>query len=391
MIFKNCQQPMKKNAKKQRNQGDLIEASKAFDKNSLTSHGQTSDNAELHKVDYHALYGIPKRISGTIQSLNNKVNIAVDAEIRVPNQPLPIVRVIPIGFSQEQVYDLRNRLAGDKKMIARSNNKETISETERSTTKQISSSLYFCKGESTTKFQLDWKGVYMTYYLHATDPIPETAKPYVTKTPAQMKECVDSILEKIGLTGRFAINDIVLYPYIDDQTEDLLGYMYHVYCSRFIDGVPVCKSTDVNMGLYAMEKQIASEWLYETFEIGFDSEGNEGIFWESPVEIQEVLKTNCHLQPFSFIRTVMESQLPMLLSQQASGEHVKKCTANIYRVDLGLWRIREKSNNATGVLVPAYCFYMEILYEYDNEREKWNDTLIINAVDGSIIDPWKEH
>ena len=52
------------------------------------------------------------------------------------------------------------------------------------------------------------------------------------------------------------------------------------------------------------------------------------------------------------------------------------------------------------ILVLIFCFTacstsekneVEILYEYDNEREKWNDTLIINAVDGSIIDPWKEH
>ena len=414
--------------------------------------------------------------------------IVIDAEIRVPDQPMPIVRAVPVDFSQELVSDLWNRLVGDKEMYIQQSgetkqsiaeeirfwtgvldgtivkdmyspdeareklpklqeryrnapdagplqradgtltveamedengnvvahrtvldaqesnygavfnvqnsydNKETIRQTDGAITVLKNASLRYSSGEGRTDYQLDWKGLYKTFWLKASDPIPEEAKQYVQMTPGEIQERADALLAKMGLNGQFAVFEIVLFPFINDLTDELVGYQYHVYCTRLVNGVPVCKSQDVEMNLYQLESLVAPQWIYECFEIGFDEAGNESAFWWSPIETQEVIEPNCRLQPFSEIQSVMESRLPMLLERRASNATVKTCTVNIYRIDLGLWRIREKNTVEMGLLVPVYCFYMEIRYQDEDENEIWTerttDTLIINAVDGTLIDPW---
>lgn len=483
-----CQPTPEEDAVKQKNQDAMIEMARNGEAVTVEIQTAEKDGMEPPKLDYRTMYGIPERLNRELSGLSDKVKITVDAEIRVPDQPIPIVRAVPVDFSQELVYDLWNRLVGDKEMYVRQygetkqsiaeeirfwtgildgsivkdmyspeeapeklkqlqeryqtapdaeppkradgtltidamqdehgnvvahrtmleaeeinhgaafvvqnnyDNKETIRETDGALTVLKGASLDFSAGGSRAVFERDWKGLYKTFSLKSSDPIPEEAKQYVQRTPAQIQERADAMLAKMGLVGKFAVNEIVLYPGIDDQTDELKGYQYHVYCTRLVNGVPVCKTQDVEMRLYQPENLMAPEWIYECFEIGFDGEGNESVFWWSPIETQEVIEPNCRLHPFSEIQSVMESRLPMLLERRASDALVKNCAVNVHRIDLGLWRIREKNTVETGMLVPVYCFYMDIRYEkeYGNETwtEKTTDTLIINAVDGTVIDPW---
>ena len=58
-------------------------------------------------------------------------------------------------------------------------------------------------------------------------------------------------------------------------------------------------------------------------------------------------------------------------------------------IELGLWRIREKNNIDAGLLVPVYCFYLDLTYrDSDGDDSRDTDILIINAVDGTVIDPY---
>lgn len=483
-----CVPTPEEDAVKQKNQDAMIEMARGEETVTVESQSSTDGKTEIPKLDFRTMYGIPEHLSKELPGLSDKVKIVIDAEIRVPDQPMPIVRAVPVDFSQELVSDLWNRLVGDKEMYLQQNgetkqsiaeeirfwtgildgtivkdmyspdeareklpklqeryrnapdagplqradgtltveamedengdvvahrtvlhaqesnhgavfnvqnsydNKETIRQTDGAITVLKNASLRYSSGEGRTDYQLDWKGLYKTFSLKASDPIPEEAKQYVQMTPGEIQERADALLAKMGLNGQFAVFEIVLFPFINDLTDELVGYQYHVYCSRLVNGVPVCKSQDVEMNLYQLENLMAPQWIYECFEIGFDEAGNESVFWWSPIETQEVIEPNCRLQPFSEIQSVMESRLPMLLERRASNATVKTCTVNIYRIDLGLWRIREKNTVETGLLVPVYCFYMEIRYQDEDENEIWTerttDTLIINAVDGTLIDPW---
>jgi hypothetical protein len=73
-------------------------------------------------------------------------------------------------------------------------------------------------------------------------------------------------------------------------------------------------------------------------------------------------------------------------------------------VQLGLYRVREQNSFDTGLLVPAWFFTGTLTYSESVQAERlqigfqdWetfrfdslNPLLIVNAVDGSIIDPQK--
>ena len=478
-----CQPTPEVDAVRQKNQEAMLEMARGEETDTVENQNVPESGAALPTLDYYALYGIPEHLSEEISGLSDKVKIVVDADVNVPDRPMPIVRAVPTDFSQEQVYDLWNRLVGDRKLFIRDeketketiksqiercmeilngpekndyepgeieqrledlkarfndapdaepakeadgtliigemrddrgrvvahrselkayepggglnftvqnsfDNKETIRESDGAITVLKNASFDWRFGTEKHPFDRDWRGQYTSYSLKASDPLPDEAQAYIRSTPADMQARTDAILEQMGLTGSFAVNEITLYPCLDPWTEELIGYGYQVNCTRLVNGVPVCTNNGLQMNLFSMEDMTAPEWLYEYFYLWLDDGDGANLHWMQPVEIQEVIQQNCHLLPFSEIWSVVESRLPMLLERRASSERVLNCTANIHRVDLGLWRIREKNTIETGLLVPVYCFYMDLWYEQDFGNEKTSDVLIVNAVDGTVIDPW---
>ena len=66
-------------------------------------------------------------------------------------------------------------------------------------------------------------------------------------------------------------------------------------------------------------------------------------------------------------------------------------------VQLGLFRIREKNDMEHGLLVPCWMFRGKLLFDPDRVTQGYPrgidydmfPLMIINAIDGSIIDPMK--
>ena len=110
------------------------------------------------------------------------------------------------------------------------------------------------------------------------------------------------------------------------------------------------------------------------------------------METDECLVEDSTLLPFSEIMDTVEKRLPLLLDEYARKDQLGEegLTVDINRVDLGLWRIREKDSVETGLLVPAWCFYldMDIHTEHYDGGRRPEDLLILNAVNGTLIDPW---
>ena len=72
-------------------------------------------------------------------------------------------------------------------------------------------------------------------------------------------------------------------------------------------------------------------------------------------------------------------------------------TLKLTRVQLGLFRIREQNSMDGGLLVPVWYISSDRFvpdpnapgYRADRTFEPQEPLLILNAVDGSVIDPWK--
>ena len=481
-----CQPTPETDAVRQKNQDAMIEMARGEGTDTVENQNAAEGEKELPTLDYRTMYGIPEHLTEEFPGLSDKVKIIVDADINVPDQPLPIVRAVPTDFSQELIYDLWHRLVGDREMLIRDeketkesikaqleywvevlnspevndyepgeveqrvkdlqarfndapdgeppkeadgtlivgemrdsrgrviahrtelqayepgdglrfnvqNNydlRETVYESDGAYCVMKNAGFCYEIGERTGVYTLDFTcGTY--YSLHADDPIPDAAKDHVRTTPAEIQKRADDLLEQMGLSGQFAASEIKLHAGVDPWTREPNGcYVYRVTCSRLVNGVPIC-AKDVGMNLYVPEDMTAPEWVYEGFHMQFDDGGWVFVDWYAPIETQEVIQADCRLLPFSEIQGVMKSRLPMLLGRTTSDQSVKSCTASIRRIDLGLWRIREKNTIETGLLVPVYCFCMDLLWEkeYDGRTStvKAADVLIVNAVDGTVIDPW---
>ncbi|MBR4907236.1 MAG: hypothetical protein IKZ44_10360 [Clostridia bacterium] len=474
-----CQPTPETDAVRQKNQDAMIEMARGEDVVQNASGGE--EDKELPTLDYRILYGIPEHLTEEFPGLSDKVKIVVDADINVPDQPLPIVRAVPTDFSQELVYDLWHRLVGDRKMLidderetkesikaqleywvnvlnspevhdyepgeveqmvkdlqTRFNDapdgeppkeadgtlvigelrdshgnviahrtelqayevggvsfnlqnsfdlKETVYESDGAYCMMNNAALTYATSDQTPHAQ-DSSGTLASFHLNPGDPIPEQAKAYIHSTPAEIRARADALLEQMGISDEYAVSAIELEPDADPYEHGkLIGYAYRVDCVRTVYGVPVGNEMALGMNLYWPEDMMAPAWLYENFYIWMDDSDEMRFFWSSPIETQDTVQPNCHLLPFSEIQSVMESRLPMLLNRKASQEYVKSCTALIHRIDLCLWRIREKNTVETGLLVPVYCLYMDIRYEQEYNRNE-EDILIINAVDGTVIDPY---
>jgi hypothetical protein len=483
-----CQPTPETDAVRQKNQDAMLELARGEGTDTVENQNVPEADPDLPALDYHTMYGIPEHLDLEFSGLSDKVKIVVDADVTVPEQPMPIVRTVPTDFSQEQVYDFWQRLVGDRKLFIRDeketkesiksqiercmeildgpekndyepgeieqrledlkarfndapdgeapkeadgtlitgemrdnrgrvvahrtelqaydpvdiyggirfnvqNNydlQETIQESDGAICVMKNASFSYEIGERMNEqYVIDYDNPHFS--LRADDPIPAEAAERVQTTPAEIRKRVDDVLEQMGLAGTFAVSEIGLYPGVDPWTRELNGYYeYRVALARLVNGVPTCPN-GVNMNLYWPEDMTAPDWIYEDFEIWLSDDWIR-VHWYAPIETQEVLEPSCRLLPFSEIRSILESRLPMLLERKASNEDVKTCTATVRRINLGLWRIREKNSIETGLLVPVYCFYMDLASEHEYDGRAWTerstDALLINAVDGTVIDPW---
>ncbi len=108
---------------------------------------------------------------------------------------------------------------------------------------------------------------------------------------------------------------------------------------------------------------------------------------------------NTPLLPYDEIVEILKAQVNRVFSWD---DH-QDGTLLIDDVQLGLMRIREKNNMESGLLIPVWYFTGAFQYadryaearlkkgfsEHQAQQQDYNDfpLLVINAIDGSIIDP----
>ena len=159
-------------------------------------------------------------------------------------------------------------------------------------------------------------------------------------------------------------------------------------------------ATGVGLGYLPMSSRdettnVSRSWQQEYIMGVVNDGGVLNLNWMSPLTVTEVVTEHANLLPFSEIETVAQRQINRKLSYE--GE--ENGTLEVTGVRLGLLYTMEQNVQEGGLLVPAWIF-LKAQEVNENQKKLWNgdpstldyDSLnplvIINAVDGTIIDPF---
>ncbi len=217
---------------------------------------------------------------------------------------------------------------------------------------------------------------------------PETL--LLSVTPKSAREQAEALLKECGVTD-MRFDSIALYtnrqpvsPEWQDAEEAYASYSperqaYSVRFLREVNSVPV-------EGYFGSSQSVIDgaeygrEWSYEVLEIAVDDSGILSVEWVGPLKPAEVETDHAALLPFSEIDAIFRKMLPIKYFSINSDIDF---SIRIDRVRLCMWRIIDKESYTRGILAPVWCFYGSV-----NSREtERQPLLIVNAVDGSIIDP----
>ena len=123
------------------------------------------------------------------------------------------------------------------------------------------------------------------------------------------------------------------------------------------------------------------EWHYEVLEVAVDDEGISSVEWIAPLFVEESITDRAALLPFEEVRGIFERMLPIIYTNYRADTDYD---IEISEARLCLWRIFDRDSFTRGILTPVWCFYGQVNGYSDT---MFQPLLILNAVDGSIINP----
>ena len=226
-------------------------------------------------------------------------------------------------------------------------------------------------------------------------------------------------IQKLGETG-FAPS-LVMAGYCEPRGEgsaQIEDYpqCYKILFTRTVEGVPTTyreNKYDLFMQNTSpsnhkneqknTEKQYAPYCPQEYIAMIVRDSGVNYMYWEMPSIQTGMLNKNVSLKPFDeiidrFKTQVLFESFPSL----DEDDSVIKKTLVIDRVELGMMQVRKKDSIATLMMVPTWTFFGKTILKYSepqpggyplNENNEYTSEvpgysyLIINAIDGSIINP----
>lgn len=143
-------------------------------------------------------------------------------------------------------------------------------------------------------------------------------------------------------------------------------------------------------------------WIYERINFWVNDNGILSIQWHSYTTTGEIINDDTGVISFEEAREIFET---MIVTTYGASEgwppSLSKVSIDIDDIALSLVRVREQNaSGRNGIYTPAWVFYGNVKQEhedYDRSSYGWDigsgypftkyPVLIVNAVDGSIIDP----
>ena len=265
---------------------------------------------------------------------------------------------------------------------------------------------FFARDEYPTYWSVDmaregeWGAAWDYGLMERIDPDDyDTPHAGTTMTPNEAAQMLQSVLDPFVKTRVVEIlwGNNASDTYGSDGTKLHWGYVIRL--------MPAYHGTATGMGLGYLHMSsrdpitdMSRNWDQEDIMGAVNEDGIRKLEWRSPLTVTEVVTENATLLPFSEIETIAKRQINRLHSYRGfRGE--ENGTLEVAGVRLGLLYIMEQNVLEGGLLVPVWYFLQadapnEHQKElWPNEIETWNyDTLnplvVINAVDGTVIDPY---
>ena len=228
------------------------------------------------------------------------------------------------------------------------------------------------------------------------DSIDTMAEEKLSYTPQEAQTRAESLLDQLSLP--YSVFDVLL---VADSVKESDGsypdtpseYSYKVRCSRDVHGTGTVLFSVLSL---VSNDDYTGSWAYEQLNITMDDNGVYRIDWVSPYEEQETLIKNASLLPYEdvfkiFSRAITYYQLPV-----DEAADVTNIDIEITDVYLGEQRILEQESIDSGLLIPVWCFFGTVRsvasdgsVQTIDTKVQANPIIVINAIDGTIIDPTK--
>jgi hypothetical protein len=229
------------------------------------------------------------------------------------------------------------------------------------------------------------------------------------------KEALDiavNLIEAIGIADMALYSSDIAIPtkydlWTDDSSVDG-GYIFEF--KRALNGV---SSSDIIYIQEYMEGELGYSpiWKDEKMTIVVNKQGITDFIWQSPSKVVEILNDDVEIMSFKESIGIAMQQMSNSLW---SHDGIINQTLLIDEITLNLARIKIKDSNDEYMLIPVWKFYGENWVKYNREyldhpdapseeRQCINEDgeiyrsntaeghpyLILNAIDGTIIDPYK--
>lgn len=229
----------------------------------------------------------------------------------------------------------------------------------------------------------------------------DTLQPGASVTAQQ---AIDRTLAIVDGFGDFKVIDVQWCNDADhdgDCAKKVRHWFYSVRLSRVFEGACTTTSAAVSYNWEDDNKQddsFVSDWGEEYIAASIGRDGTLLDFsWRNKLKQTEVLSPETPLLPLDEIIELLKAQLNRVFTWE---DHLDG-TIVIDNAELGLMRIREKNNMESGLLVPVWYFTGSFVYAENQAQERLNAGFsdsqahyqeylplhVINAIDGTIIDP----
>ena len=226
------------------------------------------------------------------------------------------------------------------------------------------------------------------------DAVPEG--PGLTATPREAQQRAEALIEQLGLTD-FAVSDIRLVhaPLEADGRTGVPCCLYTVSFARMVNGVPVVRPTYYSSS--GDETEPRPSWHYEELAVTLRNTDLYTFEYGGPLMLGQTLAEDAALLPFDAVMERFDQMIRVkyegILTDPGWG-NIRSIEIEINRIELSLERVAQPDNIDGGLLVPVWSFYGSVLcttpeQTFDHSRGKATPILTMNAVDGTLIDPYK--
>jgi hypothetical protein len=218
-----------------------------------------------------------------------------------------------------------------------------------------------------------------------SDPYPQLACG-IDKEDA--KQEADAFLDSLGIKGVMCAQIQEGFSSdCDSIDQEPFSRGYYLKYSRCSNGVPIIMETGGSV-----DDDYQKPWFPEQLSLIIDDSGVLSFDWQSPYTQPETISQDGKIMPVDDIKGVFEKMIIVINDWvNAQGGTENHLTIDIDGMELGLIRVVSKDNAQEGLLVPAWVFYGSKIYRGSAggilpDREP---QIVINAVDGSVIDMTK--